>query len=175
MKTAIIIVLLFSFSFAQKKSIPGKGWLDFWLGKWKLEWKDKNGSKGKGIIEVKKILGNNVVYEKFEAKKGDLKGFKGRSFSALDAATKQWKQTWVDNKGSYLEFTGETSDSKKIFKREFINKKGEKIMQRIVFSNIGKNSMDWFWESSSDGGSSWKTKWKIKYSRKIKTKKTKHK
>lgn len=175
MKLFTIIILITAFSFAQENKPTDKSWLDFWIGKWKLEWTDKNGSTGKGSCEIKKILGNKVVYEKFEAKKGELKGFKGRSFSVLDKTTNQWKQTWVDNNETYLEFTGLEEENKKIFQRKFTDKSGKTILQRIVFTNIEKNNFDWLWESSSDEGSSWVTNWKIKYSRKIKTEKTKNK
>ena len=79
---------------------------------------------------------------------------------------KKWKQTWVDNSGGYLDFTGEFETGKMILSRDFFNKDGKKISQRMVYYNINKESFDWNWERSMDDGKTWKVMWKIHYSRK---------
>jgi hypothetical protein len=78
----------------------------------------------------------------------------------------KWKQTWVDNQGSYLDFTGEFKDGQMILGREVQKKDGTKIMQRMVFKNITPNSFDWSWEASNDGGKTWQVQWPIHYTRK---------
>lgn len=175
-KLLIVFLLIFiSISFAQVESKLDENWLDFWVGKWKLEWKDKDGTTGKGSNEIKKILSKKVIYEKFEAKKGALKGFKGRSFSVIDASTGKWKQTWVDNQNGYLEFIGSQEGDKKIFSRKSVNNKGISVIQRMVFKDIKENSFTWDWELSQDDGKTWILNWQIFYSKKVKNKKAKEK
>ena len=130
---------------------------DFWLGDWEATW----GEDGKGTNHVERILDAKVVQEDFTAP--DMHGI---SFSVYDPERKLWCQTWVDNNGSYLDFTGEFEDGQMILGREVQKKDGTKIMQRMVFKNITPNSFDWSWEASNDGGKTWQVQWPIHYTRK---------
>jgi hypothetical protein len=62
-------------------------------------------------------------------------------------------------------FTGGLEDDKMILSRTVETTKGA-LTQRMVFYIIQKDSFDWNWESSTDGGKNWKLNWKIKYTRK---------
>ena len=83
----------------------------------------------------------------------------------LDAGSNKWKQTWVDNEGSYLDFSGEWKDGQMILSRE-TNRNGKAVFQRMVFKHITPTEFDWSWESSSDGGKTWQVNWPIHYKRK---------
>jgi hypothetical protein len=71
----------------------------------------------------------------------------------------------VDNNGGYLDFTGGMQNGVMTLSRE-TEYKGQKIMQRMRFFDIKKDSMNWAWEGSRDGGKSWQTNWLIHYTRK---------
>lgn len=129
---------------------------DFWLGEWNATW----GEDGKGTNHVERILGAKVVREDFTA--SDLHGI---SFSVYDPERKLWCQTWVDNNGSYLDFTGRFENDKMILTRDAIVR-GQACKQRMVWFNIETNQFDWNWERSDDGGHSWRALWEIKYTRK---------
>jgi hypothetical protein len=139
--------------------------LDFWVGEWDLTWPGaKAGETDHGTNSIRRILDGCVVQENFSAQaSGHLRG---TSVSIFDA-TGKWKQTWVDNEGSYLDFVGEFKDGQMILQREAVGKNGAKSMQRMVFKNITANEFDWSWEASSDGGKTWQVKWPIHYKRKI--------
>lgn len=129
---------------------------DFWHGEWDASW----GDNGKGINRVEMILNGKVVQENFTAP--DLVGM---SVSCYDPERKLWCQTWVDNTGSYLDFTGKFEDGKMILVRDaLIN--GQACKQRMIWYNIEPNQFDWNWECSDDDGKTWQVKWKIKYTRK---------
>lgn len=129
---------------------------DFWLGEWDASW----GDDGKGINRVEMILNGKVVQENFTAT--DLVGM---SVSCYDPERALWCQTWVDNTGSYLDFTGKFEDEKMILVRDaLIN--GQACKQRMVWYNIEPHQFDWNWERSDDDGNTWLVKWKIKYTRK---------
>jgi hypothetical protein len=130
---------------------------DFWLGEWDVAW----GEDGKGTNRIERILGNKIIQENFDG--GDLHGL---SFSAYDAERGLWCQTWVDNNGSYLDFTGRFDNDKMILNRDAIVK-GEACKQRMVWYNIDTNRFDWNWERSDDGGTTWRVLWHINYVRKM--------
>ncbi|MEW6084054.1 MAG: hypothetical protein AB1607_05590 [Chloroflexota bacterium] len=130
---------------------------DFWLGEWDVTW----GEDGKGTNLIERILGGKIIQENFYG--GDLHGL---SFTAYDAERSLWCQTWVDNNGAYLDFTGKFGGEKMILSRNAVVK-GEACKQRMVWYNIEMNRFDWNWERSDDGGVAWRVLWQIKYTRKI--------
>ena len=129
---------------------------DFWLGEWDCTW----GEDGKGTNHVLRIMDDKVIQENFSAP--DLQGM---SVSVYDAERKLWCQTWVDNSGSYLDFTGNFENGKMILVRDAVVR-GEACKQRMVWYNIEKSQFDWNWERSDDGGTNWRVLWQIKYKRK---------
>ena len=91
---------------------------------------------------------------------------RGISLSTFDARSGKWKQTWVDNQGAYLDFTGEFRDGLMILARSFSKSDGTAVHQRMVWKNISPDQYDWSWESSNDGGKTWTVVWPIHYQRK---------
>ena len=129
---------------------------DFWLGEWEVTW----GEDGKGKNHILRIMDDKIIQENFTAP--DLIGM---SVSSYDAERKLWCQTWVDNNGSYLDFTGRFENEKMILSRDAVVR-GQVCKQRMVWFNINTNQLDWNWERSDDGGESWRALWEIKYRRK---------
>lgn len=140
-------------------------WFDFWLGTWDLTWEDADGTLAKGSNRIERILDGQVIKEHFKALSGVYEGFEGESYSVYNSRTGEWKQTWVDSNGSYLDFTGEFEDSNRIFKREGTAPDGQDILQRMAFYDITENSFTWDWEVSEDNSNTWKLRWRIFYER----------
>ena len=167
----VLFILLLMFSTVQAQTslddLKHEEFFDFWVGTWNLEWDDQTAQGGvaKGVNEITKILDGQVIQENFQANTGSNKGYKGRSFTVYDPKAKNWKQTWVDSRGGYLDFEGVFQDNKRIFIRKGIAPWGEEIMQRMVFHDIEKDSFTWDWEISTDNGSNWELKWRINYTR----------
>jgi hypothetical protein len=130
---------------------------DFWLGKWDLTWS----VDGKGTNRIERILDGKIIQENFESV-----NLQGLSFSAYDPERDLWCQTWVDNSGGYLDFTGKYDNGKMILGRDAIVK-GEACRQRMVWYNIEPGQFDWNWERSDDNGETWRVLWQIKYTRKM--------
>lgn len=142
-------------------SDEGAKQFDFWLGSWDLTW----GDNGRGTNEISRILDGRIIHENFSSlPTDDSPPFKGISVSAYDEPTNQWRQTWVDNQGGYLDFVGSFADGKMILSREAIVKK-KPVKQRMVWQNISHDAFDWAWEQSEDDGRSWQTMWPIHYQR----------
>lgn len=105
-----------------------------------------------------------VVQENFSG--ADSMHLRGTSVSTFDVRSGHWKQTWVDNEGGYLDFTGDFANGQMILQREFTQKDGTRVMQRMVWKNISASEMDWSWEASRDDGKTWQVNWPIHYKRK---------
>jgi len=133
--------------------------LDFWIGAWAARW----GENGRGTNRISRILNGRVVFEEFEGA-GRQDRLVGRSFSVYDADRRLWRQTWVDDQGSYLDFSGERVDDWFAFHRRS-PEVGPANEQRMVFRDIAADSFRWTWEASEDGGASWSVRWEIDYRR----------
>lgn len=144
---------------APKTPDPRATQFDFWLGAWDLT----SGGKPAGTNSITRELDGAVVMEHFVSNKEG--GLRGISVSVFNANTGQWQQTWVDNQGAYLDFTGGFHDGKMILQRH-ASKAGQEFLQRMVWYNITPDSLDWSWQRSDDSGTTWKTLWPIHYRRK---------
>lgn len=85
----------------QPCNTPEARQFDFWIGEWNLTW----GDEGKGTNIITSTLGGCVILENFDGTPSIT--LKGMSVSTFNARSGKWEQTWVDNQGGYLDFTGE--------------------------------------------------------------------
>lgn len=143
-------------------SSPESSQFDFWVGEWDLSWQNSEGKTLTGKNIISRILGGCTIQENFSTSDGS---FSGKSFSVYNSKKGVWEQTWVDNSGAYMTFTGGMNGDKMILSREVMTKEGKKVIQRMVFYDISKNNIMWDWESSSDEGATWTLQWKVSYKR----------
>jgi hypothetical protein len=163
MKFSVILFILIASAscFAQEPcSAPESSQFDFWVGEWQLTWKDSSGQLMRGTNSIAKDLSGCVVHEHFT---DYTDGFRGESVSAYDPQKKLWQQTWVDNKGNYMLFTGGMKDNVMDLRMERENAKGQNELFSMIWTNITPDSLDWTWRKSLDGGKKWQTLWKIHY------------
>jgi len=132
--------------------------LDFWVGDWDVTWPG-----GAGTNRLTWILDGHVLHERFEG--GDAESrLTGESWSVFDAERSLWRQTWVDNSGSYLDLVGQRVEAGFAFARS-APERGDSARQRMVFRDITGDRFRWTWELSLDGGATWTTLWEIGYRR----------
>lgn len=132
---------------------------DFWLGDWRLTYNDTSHATN----TITKEMNGCVIHEHFN---DEVKLYHGESWSVYNPKTKLWQQTWVDDQGEYIVLTGTYSDGKMTLTTEPAMNNGVKIINRMVFHNITKDSFDWEWEATIDEGKTWKNNWHIHYQRK---------
>jgi hypothetical protein len=150
-------------------SSPEARQFDFWVGEWDLTSRMRTGpgeedwAEGKAYNTVKAVLNGCVIVESFNGR--PAVELQGMSVSSWNPQLGRWQQTWVDNQGGYLNFLGGLEDGKMILSRE-AEREGKKILQRMVFENITEDSLDWNWERSEDGGTTWTLLWHLHYARK---------
>lgn len=144
---------------------PEASQFDFWVGEWEANSpssKDPKTMTLAGHNSITKVLDGCVIEENY---KGSTTPLLGLSVSLYNPRTKQWQQTWVDNQGAYLDFTGGFADGKMVLQRSATKPDGTTFLQRMVWFNITADAFDWNWESSTDGGKTWQVNWPIKYKR----------
>ncbi len=135
---------------------------DFWLGDWTVRWTDKEKGEQVGSNRIRKTLDGCVILEEFDGRPGTP--LVGTSVSTFVPRAGKWKQTWVDNSGSYLDFEGELRDGRMVLSRR-APLLGEAAQQRMVFSDIRADSLTWDWQVSKDNGATWSTSWRLLYTR----------
>ena len=140
---------------------PESHQLDVWVGDWDLSYAGPGGKAATSRNRITKTLDGCVVLEEFTGAPGTK--LDGRSFSTFDRATKQWRQVWVDNTASYLDFTAARVDGDMAFVRS-VTKDGKTTHQRMVFRDVKPDSLKWLWQTSPDG-QAWTTQWDIDYRR----------
>jgi hypothetical protein len=135
--------------------------LDFWVGDWDVTWEG-----GHGINRIARVLRDRVILEEFDEapESGGGDALHGRSWSVFDADRRLWRQTWVDDQGSYLDLGGGRADGCFTFERA-APERGDRARQRMVFRNVTADAFRWTWESSPDGGAPWIVRWAIDYRR----------
>jgi Protein of unknown function (DUF1579) len=131
---------------------------DFWLGEWEARW--SGGHVGRNRVSA--ILDAHVVLEEFDGRPGTP--LVGISVSVFDEAARAWRQTWVDNQGSYLDFAGGLVDGRMELERRALVE-GRRVRQRMVWSEIESDRFRWEWQLSPDDDGSWRTLWEIRYTR----------
>jgi hypothetical protein len=138
---------------------------DFWKGDWQVSWPaaGPGSPAGTGHNHITSIMDGCVIQEQFDGRPGIT--MRGTSVSVYVPQAKGWKQTWVDNQGGYLDFSGGMEDGSMVLSRDGITPQGQKVKQRMVWKNITHDAFDWSWERSTDEGKTWTTVWPIHYTR----------
>jgi hypothetical protein len=145
--------------------------LDFWLGDWDVvvharkspgvdEWADARGTQ-----HVEKLLGGCAVAETFSAE-GPGPAWAGRSYSVWQPQLGKWRQTWVDDQGSYLAFVGGVEDGvMALYGESRTLPDGTAVQMRMTWLDVRPESLRWEWQRSTDGGKSWLAMMVIRYTR----------
>jgi hypothetical protein len=132
---------------------------DFWIGDWdvhvrqrvardKDEWQE-----GEATNKITSSFSGRVIEEHFDGARLPQPNV-GMSVSVYNPHLHQWQQTWVDDQGNYLDFVGAFADGKMVL-NHVAQRQGKKILFRMVFEDIARDSLTWKWERSRDDGKTW--------------------
>lgn len=136
-------------------SAPEHRQFDFWLGDWEVR-----GPAGK-------VAGTNTITLEHngcvlvEHWKGNG-GVTGSSFNVYDTDRKKWRQTWVDSTGGLLDLEG-TFANQRMTLASAADPKGS--ISRITWERLPDGRVRQLWETSSDGGATWKVAFDGYYSK----------
>ena len=140
--------------------------LDFWIGDWDVTVHARTapGSEqwgtASGHQHVEAVLRGCAIAENFTAD-GPKQPWAGKSLSSWQPALGKWRQTWVDDQGGYLLFTGGVEDGAMTLYGE--PRAG--FQMRMVFRDVTARSLHWEWQRSVDGWKTFEPMMKIDYQR----------
>ena len=122
---------------------------DFWVGEW-----DVTNPEGKtvGHNRISLVLGGCALREEWTSARGNT----GTSLNAWDGEARLWRQTWVDDGGDVLLLAGGLQGGKMVLEGETAEAGGKKTRQRITWTPLSGGSVRQLWDSSADGGRTWK-------------------
>jgi hypothetical protein len=129
---------------------------DFWIGEWDCAFEG-----GHAVNTITREFGGKVLMERFRMDAPQR--WSGMSVSVYDPDLELWRQTWVDESGSYWPFVGTLVGGDPSFATtEPVD--GDQLHKRMVFSDITTDTLHWRWESSPDGAA-WTVNWALDYTR----------
>ena len=131
---------------------------DFWIGEWDVS----QSGQPAGSNNIQPILGHCVIFEQWESASGS----EGKSFNYYDPGHDHWRQIWIGDGGTFIEFTGQARDGGIFYTAETINPADAAITHhKFEFTQNDDGSVRQFWATSSDAGETWNTIWDGHYTR----------
>ena len=125
---------------------------DFWIGKWDV----LSGGQAAGTNNIQPILGHCALFEQWESASGGL----GKSFNYYDPGHDHWRQIWISDSGTIIEFTGKARDGGIFYTAETVNPAdGAVTHHKFEFTQNGDGSVRQFWATSTDDRETWNTIW----------------
>jgi len=138
---------------------PSHREFDFWLGAWEV--RTPQGAVA-GTSRITSILGGCVIREEWSGVGGSV----GESFNIVDASSKRWHQTWVDNQGVLAQFDGAVSpDGAMVMEGPARGPAGEPARSRMSFTPLADGRVRQLWELSTDHRATWRTTFDGYYAR----------
>jgi hypothetical protein len=134
--------------------IPEFRQLDFWVGGWSVA---ADGLE-LGSSEVRKDLNGCLIQEDFQTPKG----YRSRSYVYFDFVVERWFRTFADNTGAHAELSGVKQGDGIVMTGEETGPGGQRRMVRVTIAPDGPDVRQQ-WESSGDGGRSWKSELGLQY------------
>jgi tetratricopeptide (TPR) repeat protein len=131
---------------------------DFWIGEWDVS----QGGQAAGTNSIQPILGHCVIFEQWES----ASGTHGKSFNYYDPGHDHWRQIWIGDGGTFIEFTGQARDGGIFYTAETINPADGAITHhKFEFTQNEDGSVRQFWATSTDAKETWNTIWDGHYIR----------
>jgi tetratricopeptide (TPR) repeat protein len=132
---------------------------DFWIGEWTVT----AGGQFAGANSIQPILGHCTIFEQWESASGTL----GKSFNYYDPGEDHWRQIWISDTGSVVEFTGEARDGGIFYTAATTDPAdGAITLHKFEFTQIENGIVRQYWETSTDDGETWAVIWDGRYERK---------
>lgn len=132
--------------------------LDFWIGDWDVAIRARTApdkdvwGEAKGTQHIESILGGCAIAEHFTAE-GPQQPWAGKSYSSWQPKLGKWRQTWVDDSGNYLAFTGGVEAGVMTLYGEPRTVEAKTIQMRMVFQAVTAQSLHWEWQRTEDNWS----------------------
>jgi len=137
--------------------------LDFWVGDWHASWDNGDGTTGTGENHITgDEFGDCVIYERFSTD-----NFVGMSVSTFHVGPNVWRQSWVDNAGSYYALVGGPAEEGDGYDFMVENTRIAETApyRRMIWQDVTEDSFVWRWQGRTDAAEDWADLWVINYTR----------
>jgi hypothetical protein len=143
---------------------PVRRQFDFWIGTWDVyPWAAPVGTAqpiGQNVITA--IEAHCALLEEWTS----ARGTSGRSFNWYDQNLLTWRQLWIDQSGSTLDYTrGEFRDNAMHFRGWTRGPNGVRTEQKLAFILIHVDTVRQLFEASTDSGRTWASTFDARYIR----------
>lgn len=151
---------------------------DFWLGSWTVDQeilqRDGTYAHFPAVDRVERAADGCAVIEHWRGivqffwdgmtAPDSMHGFSVRSF---DPAHGTWSILWLSSRHDALTqpFTGTFTAGRGTFTKRVPQADGTNSISRIVFAPVNPDMVEWSIATSSDGGTSWRTVWRMHFRR----------
>jgi hypothetical protein len=122
--------------------------LDFWVGDWDVT--SHGQPAGKNLVTREED--GCLVHEHWTGASGDT----GQSFNFYDRGDQKWHQVWVSNSGNVLDLAGTYVDGTLTYYGRNRRPDGRMLEHRLSFHANPDGSVRQLWQTSADGGATWK-------------------
>lgn len=136
--------------------------IGFWVGRWTVI----DTASGTPVAEsrIEWILGGCAIRETYDQATGPggvKVDYHGSSQSALDAATGQWRQFYIDNTGNTSSLAGTLQGQRLVMQAEKSGGLNRMTIERLPDGNVRQRG-----DRSTDGGKTWSPGYDFTYARK---------
>ena len=122
---------------------------DFWIGDWMVTTPD---GEVAGHNTIESIMDGCALRENWTGAKGN----RGTSLNIYSARDGLWRQTWIDEQGTFLQIQGGLKDGSIEMEGEMIGRDGKPVTHRIAWTPRKDGTVQQLWSVSTDGGETWK-------------------
>lgn len=124
---------------------------DFWVGSWDVYRTGTDRLVAHSLIE--RLYDGCAIRENWMP----LRGPGGGSFSAWRPGTSNWRQTWVDNSGAWVEFTGGMNGNAMVLTGPWAGSgpNGQDAITRMTYSPEAGGAVRQHGQVSTDNGATW--------------------
>ncbi len=138
------------------RTMPEARQFDFWIGDWDVTpFQSPPGSNAPllGTNRVEPILEHCVLLENWSG--GGPAPSAGKSMNFFDTNRRQWRQVWMADGGGSLDYAGSFTNGAMRFEGWTLSPNGARVLQRLTFFPVHRDTVRQLFETSSDSGASW--------------------
>ena len=149
------------------RTSPQARQFDFWVGDWIVT------PFQQPLTASTPVLGHNRIELQLEQcmlvenwTGGGPGGGEGKSVNFWDTNRGRWRQIWVADGGGSLDYEGEFRDGAMRFEGWTLAPSGARVLQKLTFFAIHRDTVRQLFETSTDSGRTWQPGFDGRYVRK---------
>ncbi|MGH7639040.1 MAG: tetratricopeptide repeat protein [Gemmatimonadaceae bacterium] len=138
------------------RTSPQTRQFDFWIGDWVVTPFQQPPGPNMQVLGHNRIelqLEHCMIVENWTG--GGPGGGEGKSINFWDTNRSKWRQVWVADGGSSLDYEGELRDGAMRFEGWTLAPNGARVLQKLTFFPIHLDTVRQLFETSTDSGRTW--------------------